>query len=92
MRRTTKSRRSRLGPCPVGRKPFHTILTAQASLYQQWQTKIFYYHFRKVQREGGRCTEMTGFTRLLAGRAASAVWKSNSSSMPPPDKIGKGYF
>ena len=57
------------GPCPVGRKPYHTILTAQASLYQQWQTKIFYYHFRRVQREGGRCTEMTGFTRLLAGKS-----------------------
>ena len=83
--------------------PYHTILTAQNSLYQQWpdadrtltlaltlalalalaltltltspnphpncsrwQTKIFYYHFRRVQREGphgGRCTELTGFTR-----------------------------
>ena len=56
-------------PCPSGRKPYHTILTAQASLYQEWQTKIFYYHFRKAQRAGGRCTEMVGFTRLLAGRA-----------------------
>ena len=54
--------------CPAGRKPYHTILTAQSSLYQQWQTKIFYYHFRRVQREEGRCGEMTGFTRLLAGR------------------------
>ena len=47
------------GPCPPGRRPYHTILTAQNSLYQQWQTKIFYYHFRRVQREGpygGRCT------------------------------------
>lgn len=54
-------------PCPVGRRPYHTILTAQASLYQEWQTKIFYYYFRKAQAEDGRCTEMTGFTRLLAG-------------------------
>ena len=28
-----------LSPCPVGRRPFHTILTAQSSLYQEWQTK-----------------------------------------------------
>ena len=64
------------GPCPAGRRPYHTILTAQNSLYQQWQTKIFYYHFRRVQREGGRCGEMTGFTRLLAGRCSG-------SEMPP---------
>ena len=56
------------GPCPLGRRPYHTILTAQNSLYQQWQTKIFYYHFRRVQHESGRCTELTGFTRLLAGK------------------------
>jgi hypothetical protein len=61
------------GPCPAGRRPYHTILTAQNSLYQQWQTKIFYYHFRRVQREGGRCGEMTGFTRLLAGREDELV-------------------
>ena len=53
-------------PCPAGRRPYHTILTAQASLYQEWQTKIFYYHFRKAQRHMGPCGEMTGFTRLLA--------------------------
>ena len=53
--------------CPPGRRPYHTILTAQRSLYQQWQTKIFYYHFRKAQAAAGPCTEMVGFTRLLAG-------------------------
>ena len=95
------------GSCPPGRRPYHTILTAQAGLYQEsalaptqaaschtpgpagpaqllpiasrltvamracvptlqeWQTKIFYYHFRKLQKSNP-CTEMTGFTRLLA--------------------------
>ena len=53
--------------CPPGRRPFHTLLTAQKSLYQEWQTKIFYLQFRKAQAAGGPCTEMTGFTRLLAG-------------------------
>jgi hypothetical protein len=51
--------------CPPGRRPYHTILTAQASTYQRWQTLIFYHHFRKAQRMNP-CTEMTGFTRLLA--------------------------
>ena len=51
--------------CPPGRRPYHTILTAQASTYQRWQTLIFYHHFRKVQTLQP-CTEMTGFTRLLA--------------------------
>ncbi len=51
--------------CPPGRRPFHTILTAQASTYQRWQTLIFYHHFRKQQRLQP-CTEMVGFTRLLA--------------------------
>ena len=51
--------------CPPGRKPYHTILTAQASTYQRWQTLIFYHHFKKQQRLHP-CTEMVGFTRLLA--------------------------
>jgi len=51
--------------CPQGRRPFHTILTAQASTYQRWQTLIFYHHFKKQQRLHP-CTEMVGFTRLLA--------------------------
>ena len=28
------------GTCPPGRRPYHTILTAQASVYQEWQTKM----------------------------------------------------
>ena len=56
-------------PCPPGRRPFHVILTAQASIYQEWQTKIMYYHFKKIQAQNP-CTEMTGFTRLLASRGA----------------------
>ena len=35
------------GSCPPGGRPFHTILTAQVGVYQEWQTKIFYYHFRR---------------------------------------------
>ena len=62
------------GPCPPGRRPYHTILTAQNSLYQQWQTKIFYYHFRRVQREGpygGRCT--AACSKCFFGRAPARL-------------------
>ena len=51
--------------CPAGRKPYHLVLTAQDNPYQAWQTRIMYYHFRKLQ-QSDPCTEMTGFTRLLS--------------------------
>ena len=57
-----------LGPtaeCP-NRKPFHTLLTAQASVYQQWQARIAYYHWKKQARIAGPCTDMVGFHRLCA--------------------------
>ena len=50
--------------CPGGRKPVHVVLTAQDSLYQAWQTRIMYYHLRKIQK-ANPCTELTGFTRML---------------------------
>ena len=51
--------------CP-GRLPFHTLMTAQSSVYQQWQSRIAYFHWRKNAAAGGRCTDMVGFTRLCA--------------------------
>ena len=50
--------------CPNGRKPYHLLLTAQDSVYQAWQTRVMYYHFKKLQRSNP-CSEMTGFTRML---------------------------
>ena len=50
--------------CKPGRKPYHLVLTAQDSPYQAWQTRIMYYHFKKLQA-ANPCTEMTGFTRML---------------------------
>ena len=43
--------------CP-GRRSYHTLLTTQASIYQQWQSRIMYYHFLKQKRLDGPCTEM----------------------------------
>jgi len=51
--------------CPTKRKPFHVLLTSEGSKYQEWQTKILHYHFKK-QVALHPCTEMTGFTRVLA--------------------------
>ena len=70
--------------CPPGRRPYHTILTAQASTYQEWQTKIMHYHFRKVQASNP-CTEMTGFTRLLGALAALEPDAQRSLLWPRPE-------
>ena len=58
--------------CPNTRRPYHTLLTTQATTYQQWQSRIMYYHFLKQKRLDGACTEMTGFTRLVASERAEA--------------------
>ena len=48
---------------------FHTITSVQGT-YNQWQTRIHYYHWKKMKahckktKTGGFC-EMGGFTRLL---------------------------
>jgi hypothetical protein len=55
--------------CP-GRRPFHALLTAQASPYQQWQARIMYYHWKKQAAAAGPCGEMGGFTRLCATEGA----------------------
>ena len=54
--------------CPASRKPFHTLLTATAQVYQQWQCRVMYYQWKKQRANdpAGACTEMTGFTRLVA--------------------------
>ena len=51
--------------CP-GKRPYHTLLTTQATNYQQWQSRIMYFHYKKQQRLDGPCTEMGGFTRRVA--------------------------
>ena len=50
--------------CPPGRRPYHFLLTASNGAYQQWQTRILYYHYVRLRREQP-CSDMGGFTRLL---------------------------
>lgn len=51
--------------CP-SRNPFHTLLTSQGSVYQQWQARIAYHHWKKQAKVAGPCTDMVGFHRLCA--------------------------
>ncbi len=53
--------------------PFHTLLTSQSSVYQQWQSRIMYYHWQRQSAVpitpaggGAPCRPMSGFTRLCA--------------------------
>ena len=57
--------------CP-NRRPYHTLLTTQATVYQQWQSRIMYHHFKKQRALDGTCTDMGGFTRLVASEGAAA--------------------
>jgi hypothetical protein len=59
-----------LSTCPT-RSPYHTLLTAQSTTYQHWQSRIMYYHWKKQRAADGPCTDMTGFTRLAAGKGGA---------------------
>ena len=46
------------------RKPYHVVLTAASGIYQEWQTRIAYFHYKKLKAEFP-CSDLGGFTRLL---------------------------
>ena len=52
--------------CPKPPNKFHALLTSQSSPYQQWQSRIMYYHWKKQKAIAGPCGDMGGFTRLCA--------------------------
>ena len=52
------------GECPPGRRPYHVVMTAASGLYQEWQSRIAYYHYRK-QKALHPCSDLGGFTRLF---------------------------
>jgi hypothetical protein len=60
------------GGCPASRKPYHVLLTATAQVYQQWQCRVMYTQWKRIRDAdpAGPCTEMTGFTRLVASAGA----------------------
>ena len=50
--------------CPRPRRPYHVLLTAASGIYQEWQTRIAYYHYKKLKAQNP-CSDIGGFTRLL---------------------------
>ena len=52
------------GACPASRKAYHVLLTASTGIYQQWQSRIFYYHYVQLKVRFP-CSDLGGFTRLL---------------------------
>jgi len=60
--------------CERPRRPFHVVLGTDDSLYEQWQSRVAYYHYKKQKMADGPCGDMGGFTRLLhSGREDSLM-------------------
>ena len=43
---------------------FHVVLSTENTLYQQWQVRVYYYHYRKIRAQHPE-SAVGGFTRLL---------------------------
>ncbi len=52
------------GACDRTRRPYHVVMTAASGLYQEWQSRIAYYHYLK-QKRLNPCSDLGGFTRLF---------------------------
>ena len=50
--------------CPGRRRPYHVVLTAASGIYQEWQTRVAYYHYRQLKAQNP-CSDIGDFTRLL---------------------------
>ena len=54
-----------VAPAVCAEKQYHVLLTAASGVYQEWQTKIAYYHYLKHKRSNP-CSVLGNFTRLHA--------------------------
>merc|ERR1719238_266595 len=50
--------------CSRTRRPMHVVMTAASGLYQEWQSRIAYHHYKKMKRLHP-CSDLGGFTRLF---------------------------
>ena len=74
---------------PTGKK-YHVIITASVSIYQQWQTRIFYYWYKKL-REANPDGDMGGFTRVLHAKKDDLLSREmHTVRVDPLDRDG-GY-
>ena len=82
----------------ASRRPFHTILTAQATVYQQWQSRIMYHHWKKQAAAGAPCSDMSGFTRLVASEGGKSDGLESEmpsvfvKQMTPQELAAHGHF
>lgn len=71
--------------CKTPPRLYHTLLTAQSTVYQNWQSEMMYYHYKKQRSLQGECGDMGGFTRLTAsagGRPDSVADRMPSFFVP----------
>lgn len=77
------TRRARTQPDDECTKvPFHTLITCDGSMYEQWQSRLAYYWFKKQQAQDA-CGEMSGFTRVLHSGKADAFMEEIPSVVVP---------
>lgn len=62
--------------------PFHTVITCDGSTYEQWQSRLAYYWYKKQQAKDP-CREMGGFTRALHSGKADAFMEEIPSVVVP---------
>ncbi|KVH90270.1 hypothetical protein Ccrd_007739, partial [Cynara cardunculus var. scolymus] len=73
---------------------FHTAVTASDSVYNTWQTRIMYYWFKKMKKNGGVNCEMGGFTRILHSGKADKFMDEIPTfvAQPLPPGTDQGYI
>ena len=65
--------------CNRTRRPYHVVMTAASGLYQEWQSRIAYYHYKK-QKALHPCSDLGGFTRLYVPR-------TDARNRPPVSRL-----
>jgi len=50
---------------PDPSRKFHVVLTTNKAVYQGWQARVMYYHYKKQKEAQGPNGQMGGFTRVL---------------------------
>ena len=74
---------------PTGKK-YHVMITSSLSIYQQWQARIFYYHYKK-QKALHPDSDIGGFTRLLHSKVDDVLSEEmHTVRVDPLDNDG-GY-
>ncbi|CEG00521.1 unnamed product [Ostreococcus tauri] len=50
---------------PDPKRKFHVVMTTNKAVYQGWQARVMYYHYKKQKALQGPNGQMGGFTRVL---------------------------